>query len=220
MERVKSLRYTLVTDGSSDAALLPILTWLLRERGVSLAIQPEWADLRRLRYARERTLAKRIWLSLDLYPSDLLFVHRDAEKAPREQRVSEIETAIAAVSADHPVPPAVCVVPIRMQEAWLLFDEIAIRHAAGNRHGQAPLDLPPLQGVEELPDPKQVLYDCLKQASGFTGRRLRSFPVRQHVRRVSEFIDDFAPLRILSAFSVLESDVAAIVEGQGWMQQP
>jgi hypothetical protein len=28
------LRYSLVSDGSSDAALLPILSWLLRENGV------------------------------------------------------------------------------------------------------------------------------------------------------------------------------------------
>ena len=43
-----ALRYTLLSDGSSDQALMPILTWLLREQGVYGAIQPEWADLRRL----------------------------------------------------------------------------------------------------------------------------------------------------------------------------
>lgn len=34
------LRYTVVTDGSSDVALIPILTWLLRANGVAYAIQP------------------------------------------------------------------------------------------------------------------------------------------------------------------------------------
>ena len=79
---MSELRYTLLTDGSSDAALLPILTWLLTTNGVAWAIQAEWADLRRVR--RSRKLADRIILSLALYPCDLLFVHRDAEKEPRE----------------------------------------------------------------------------------------------------------------------------------------
>ena len=45
---MRELRYTLVTNGSSDTALLPILTWLLKMQGVSCAIQAEWADLRQL----------------------------------------------------------------------------------------------------------------------------------------------------------------------------
>ena len=46
---MKDLRYTLLSDGSSDQALIPILTWLLQKLGVRSAIQPAWADLRRLR---------------------------------------------------------------------------------------------------------------------------------------------------------------------------
>lgn len=42
---MRDLRYTLVADGSSDVALLPILTWLLRRNGVALSIQATWADL-------------------------------------------------------------------------------------------------------------------------------------------------------------------------------
>jgi hypothetical protein len=42
------IRYTLITDGSSDRTLIPILTWVLREKGEVDRIQPEWADLRRL----------------------------------------------------------------------------------------------------------------------------------------------------------------------------
>jgi hypothetical protein len=46
---MKEIRYTLITDGSSDRALMPILTWLLIELGVKIAIQPTWADFTRLR---------------------------------------------------------------------------------------------------------------------------------------------------------------------------
>jgi len=35
------IRYTLITDGSSDRALIPILTWVLREKGKVDRIQPE-----------------------------------------------------------------------------------------------------------------------------------------------------------------------------------
>lgn len=39
------LRYTLVSDGSSDAALIPILHWLLKQNGVSCPIQSAFVAL-------------------------------------------------------------------------------------------------------------------------------------------------------------------------------
>jgi hypothetical protein len=213
---MRELRYTLVTNGVSDVALLPILTWLLRTQGVRCAIQAQWADLRQLRRTRKWGLADRIRWSLDLYPCDLLFVHRDAERESREKRVDEINKAIEKVTASQPVPPLVCVVPVRMQEAWLLFDEAAIRHAAGNRSGCQALNLPPIKRLEDLPDPKSELYARLKQASGLRGRRLRRFPLHKRARRVTEFIDDFTPLRALSAFAALEDDVKQIIGQYDW----
>ncbi len=213
---MKELRYTLVTNGSSDTTLLPILTWLLRMHGVSCAIQAEWADLRQLRLPKKRGLADRIRWSLDFYPCDLLFVHRDAEGEPREKRVDEISEAIEKVVTSHSVPHAVCVVPVRMQEAWLLFDDAAIRHAAGNRSGRQALNLPPIKRLEDLPDPKAELYERLKQASGLSGRRLKRFPVHKRARRVAELVDDFSPLRALSAFKALENDIVEIIERQSW----
>ena len=213
---MRELRYTLVTNGSSDTALLPILTWLLRTHGVSCAIQAEWADLRQLRLPKKRGLTDRIRWSLDFYPCDLLFVHRDAEREPREERVDEINEAIKKAVTSHPVPPAVCVVPVRMQEAWLLFDDAAIRHAAGNRSGHHSLDLPPIRQIEQLPDPKTILYGCLKQASGRSEHRLKRFRVHKLAHRVAELVDDFSPLRALSAFNALESDIVEIIEQQSW----
>ncbi len=46
---MKGVRYTLTTDGPSDDALIPLLSWLLKERGIAGPISPTWADLRRLR---------------------------------------------------------------------------------------------------------------------------------------------------------------------------
>jgi hypothetical protein len=94
-----------------------------------------------------------------------------------------------------------------MQEAWLLFDNAALRQAAGNPHGSIPLTLPHLSAVERIPDPKAVLYDLLCTASEWRGRRLKHFKPSRYARLVSEQIADFSPLRALSAFRRLETDV-------------
>lgn len=208
------LRYSLVSDGSSDAALLPILSWLLRESGVECAIQSSLADLRRLPEP-PKGLDKRIRLALELYPCDLLFVHRDAERQPLQQRKNEIWDALHAMN-DHFARPWVCVIPVRMTEAWLLFDEATIRHAAGNRFGRQPLDVPSLSHLEDLPDPKAILHELLRQASGLQGRRLKQFRVTQSALRVSALAADFSPLRQLSAFQTLEADLREVVKRAGW----
>lgn len=86
---MKEVRYTLTTDGPTDAALIPLLNWFLKEQGVAGPISPIWADLRRLRLP-PRGLLDRIKCALDLYPCDLLFVHRDAENQSPERRHAEI----------------------------------------------------------------------------------------------------------------------------------
>ncbi|NWF81263.1 MAG: DUF4276 family protein [Chloroflexi bacterium] len=216
---MKTLTFTLVTDGSSDTVLLHILTWLLRANGVTMAVRKQWADTRWVRLQRS-TLTDRLHTALNLYPCDLLCVHRDAEGEPRERRVIEIQHALERLPAELPRPHAVCVVPVRMTEAWLLFDEAAIKQAAGNRQSQENLHLPPLGTLEDEPDPKQRLHDSLKRASGLRGRRLNQFPVHQRVHRVAELIADFAPLRALPAFQALEQEVRRVVAEAGWTEQP
>ena len=205
------LRFTLVSNGPSDNALLPVLEWLLIENGVEYALQPSWADLRHLPF-KVRGLNERIKCSIELYPCDLLFVHRDAERSSREDRVAEIERAMEELSDAMATPPHVCVVPVRMTEAWLLFDESAIRRTAGNRSGDIPLELHPLRRLESLPNPKRTLYDLLKKASGLKGRRLKRFNETRCAKRVSYFIDDFSPLRELPAFTALEEEVKRFVQ--------
>ncbi len=213
---VEQLRYTLVSEGSSDKILMPILNWLLRENGVTEAIQGEWADLGEASIAEQISLTVKVREALRLYPCDLLFIHRDADRATRENRVAEIERAMVTAMGSDARLPVVCVVPVRMQEAWLLFDEAAIRYAAGNRNGRIPLNLPSLIQLESLPDPKTELYRRLKLVSDLRGRRLKRFRANQRVHRISWSIDDFSPLRNLSAFAALEQDIQRIVGEQGW----
>ncbi len=209
------LNFTLLSDGSSDRALLPILTWLLKEQHVMIGINPQWADLRRVPKP-PKTLAERIVRAVDLYPCDLLFIHRDAEREGREKRVGEIEAALLEAHKQVEVSPVICVVPVRMGEAWLLFNEKAIRRAAGNPNSQVPLDLPRLMRLEDLPDPKADLYNLICLASGLRGRRLKKLNVRQSAVRVAEYIEDFSPLRTLPAFKALERDLEEVVEQNRW----
>jgi hypothetical protein len=214
---MRELRYTLVSDGSSDRALQPILSWLLMEHRVLCPIQPEWADLRRLRHP-PKTLASRIEWSLDLYPCDILFVHRDAEiRADRrsyQQRKNEIIDALANINLAQ--IPSICVVPVRMMEAWLLINEAALRRAAGNPNGATPLNIPNTAHLEEIPDPKEVLYTLLRVASELRGRRLRRFEEERSAGLVAEYIDDFAQLRRLPAFRALEADIEETIIINQW----
>lgn len=166
----------------------------------------EWIDTSRL--PRCRTLAERIKASTRLVASDLVLVHRDADNQPPDWRREEIQRA----AEDF---PHVAVVPVRTTEAWLLFDEPAIRAAAGRPSGREPLDLPVLGRVEELADPKVRLREVLLTASGATGRRRAQFDVVAARARIVDFVDDWAPLRRLAAFRQLEADLRRAFSGLG-----
>jgi len=95
-----------------------------------------------------------------------------------------------------------------MTEAWLLIDESAIREASGNPNGRTPLALPRTRDLEKLPDPKELLYELLRQASELSGRRLAKFKPDECVHRLAELIDDFSPLCGLPAFKLLQKNTA------------
>ncbi len=209
------LRYTLVSDGSSDQALIPILNWLLRCNGIAHAIEAQRADLWRVRMRRKPALTDKIVLGQRFYPCDLLFVHRDAEVATLISRVREIAAAVTqarnTIESNGLTVPVVCVVPVRMSETWLLFDEQAIRTASGNPIGRVQLSMPRPQNLEAISNPKKRLHSLLRKASELRGRRLDSFPAHAYALRVTNHIQDFSPLRSLSAFEALESDVQCII---------
>lgn len=208
------LRFTLLSDGSSDRALLPLLAWCLREHLSGCAIQSEWADFARLR-SGPRSMEGKVRLALELYPCDLLFIHRDAEIAPRDQRALEIRSAVSR-AIPCGVPPVICVVPVRMTEAWLLFDEAAIRRAAGNPHGTSALMTPTIADLESLPDPKRILHELLREASGLSSQRRRRMNASRCALLITRHIDTFLPLRTLTAFTAMEREIEQLVAEQGW----
>jgi len=211
---MEELRFTLLPDGTSDRTFLPILKWLLENNGVKYPIQGDWAKLGRLPRP-PKTLSEKISQSLQLAPCDLLFIHRDAEKEPRKNRIQEIETDLGKVQPSVTIP-VIYVIPVRMMEAWLLFDEKAIRKAAGNPSGKCPLNLP--THFEEIPDPKVQLCNSLQKASELTGRRLKKFneDIYEKIIQIADNITDFSPLRQLSAFQALEKDIQNIICQHEW----
>lgn len=194
------LKTTLVADGSSDRALLPIIGWLLRASGVAHE-QPVLADLRALPKPPEG-LSARAQMAVRLHPCDVLVVHRDAEAMSWAIRREEIRQAVTELGVAY-----VGVVPVRMTEAWLLHDESALRRSAGNPNGPMDLLLPPLHRIESLVDAKKTLFELLKKASGFSGRRLASFRPQASVQNLSFEVADYAPLRALTAFAEFEAEL-------------
>lgn len=213
---MSELRYTLVSDGSSDKALIPVLDWLIRQSGYNGDFEGECCDFRLFRRREgSNVLAAKIRYGLRLYPCDILFVHRDAERASRAKRLQEIKDALAEVFPGSQGKTWVPVVPVRMTEAWLLFDEPAIRRAAGNPHGTEALGMPDLRTLERVPHPEELLRTVIVQATGLNARRLENFNIGRSILEITQHVHDFSRLRGLKAFVRLESDIRQLFMNPG-----
>jgi hypothetical protein len=171
----------------------------------------QWADFRALPVA-PKGLAEQIRRAVELFPCDLLIVHRDSETSTPDARFEEVDQALLAAGRQV---AAIGVVPVRMTEAWLLFDQQAIRRAAGNPNGIALLPSPATRW-DELPDPKHVLHEALRAASGLSGRRLKKLSVSAAAHSVAEYIQDFSPLLSVRAFARFEADLEKVLRELDW----
>ncbi len=187
------LRVSLIGDGSSDRCLWPVIVWSVHDRfGAEVEIASA-GFVARAGQAPVEILEQ----VLHQDDPDLVVFHRDAEGEEPEIRLREIP------SQERVVP----VIPVRMTEAWLLFDAAAIARAADNPSFTG-MNLPRLARVESLPDPKEALNALLIEASDLSGNRTRQrFHRDLGMRRawVADYIESFAPLRELSAFRAFET---------------
>jgi class 3 adenylate cyclase len=197
---------TLVAEGSSDQALVPLVEFVLDEHCDVPHVTTFAGDL------PNGPLHERISRALALHPCNLLFVHRDADRASVALRDEEIRAAALLAQA----PGTVCVIPVRMTEAWLLVDQAAIRRASGNTTDTASLGIPPIARLEALADPKQVLFAALEKASELGPHRLRRFDRHRARRQVSGFMDDPSLLRALPSFAHFESQVRQVFAKPEW----
>jgi hypothetical protein len=209
---MEELVFTLIGDGSSEGMLLPILKWALEQQLPNCAIRGEIA-VRGEIPIQTQGLDQKITAAVHYYPCQLLFIHRDAEREDPDKRYEEIQTAMNQAGINIPY---VGVVPRRMSEAWLLFNEPAIRRASENPHGRVDLQLPGITKLESLADPKDILIEALQNASELGGRRLKDFKPRRCIHYLAALIEDFSPLRALEAFQRLEHDIEEVCRQQGW----
>ena len=172
---MKTFRFTLLAEGTSDRVLLPIIRWMLIRHHQNFEWIGTIANLQDLP-TPPRTLSQKITTTCDLFPADVLFIHRDSDRESSDKRREEIAEAFGHLEGETQAN-WVPVIPVRMTEAWLLVSEHALRSAAGNPEGRHGLSVPPLARLEAIPDPKQILKGLLLDASGLTGRRRKnSFP--------------------------------------------
>jgi len=206
------LKYTLLTDGSSDKTLLNIIQWLLNDLYPKLPCHGNYADLRNMKNPPPQgDVVQRIKFAEELYPFDILFYHRDAENFDRHI-IKKRKDEILGKIDERLATKVVCVVPVTMMETWLLINEDAIRKASGNRNYAGIVDLPVLSRLETIKDPKMLLHQTLSKTSGLKGRRLKWFNVHHAVHLVAENIKDYSPLRELSAFREFENDLKTAVD--------
>ena len=166
-----TVRFLLICEGSSDAALIPHIRRLFVENGQDDPQGNAWHG--------SRPLSEKIREGLQHSSEcDLLLIHRDADanqethSAGPEKRYAEIDEAVRSSGFDG---PCAGIVPVRMTESWLLLDEAAIRRVAGRPQSDATLRLPPPAQVENVSDPKERLEQALLEASGLGSRRMAKF---------------------------------------------
>ncbi len=209
---MNTLKYTLIGDGSSDKALMSIIKWLLDDLYPKLPNSGVFADFRRLTNPPKKgDIANQIKCASDYYQYDILFYHRDAERND-DNIIEERKKEIASKMDKQNFAKVVCVIPVVMMESWLLFDEIAIKKAAGNRNYKGKLSLPQINKLESIKNSKELLHNLLIDASGKKRSNGKGVNVNYAVHLVAENIYNYNPLRSLQSFKIFEQDLKTAVD--------
>ena len=207
------MHYMLISEGKDDRMLLGPIDWLLGQH-CSVEYSGDWANPAALEDS-SRELSVRLSQVGRFYPCDLAFVHRDTDTFTYEDRHTEITAAL--VRSGYGVP-VICAIPVRMTEAWFLFDAAAIRRAADKPRSVTQLNLPNHTEAQRRADPKRILEDALVVASELSGRKLDQFKkdIGRRKALVSNHIDDYSSLRAQSAFLKFESDLRRVLLENFW----
>ncbi len=201
------MRFLLICEGASDDALAFHIEALMRQQGIT--------EIEQLTSNTGRLLREKVGLGLGQFGDiDLLFVHRDADRAGVEARYGEIGEAVRQTGYNG---LWVGMVPVRMTEAWLILDEAAIRRAVRRPHGRAPLNLPAPAEVERMANPKAALETALLEASEKSGRRRRNaqrgFPGFR--RQLLQNLPVGGPLEQVASWARFRDDTIAALRGLG-----
>lgn len=130
---------------------------------------------------------------------EILVIHVDGGKDPKEMRRTCVESPLTAIRAAQPEAPlyAAACVPVREIEAWMLADVRPFQEVLASR------ECPALPSDPERIDPKPALKRILQEG----GARLGS-------RSIYDFFGArvrLSSLRALSAFRAFEAELTAAV---------
>ncbi|BDT66553.1 hypothetical protein os1_07160 [Comamonadaceae bacterium OS-1] len=192
---------SIVCDGTSDLCLHDLIQWIT---DTSFPEQSFRISAAREVIPAHGTLDRRLKKAYQSYEPQIIVCHRDAENISLDERLSEIFSAHERSDIPIPVVPAV---PVRMIESWLLTDESAIRCAADNKNGKANLNLPRPKNIEQLNNPKDLLFTALKTASNLPPQRLKNFNEHRARSRVASFIENFDALKLMPSFQKFENSL-------------
>lgn len=207
------MKYTLIGDGSSDKALIPVINWLLNDLFPELPVSGTFAEFRHLKYPPSKKDVKaQVKYASYYYPFDILIYHRDAEDRSEDIIAIRKEEVLGELDDEILLEKMVCVVPVVMTETWLLIDRTAIKKAAGNRNFAGELALPAIQTLELKSNPKMMLHELLRTARDTKKRDLAKFNVYQAVHLVAEYTTDFSALRQLRSFKEFEKDLKQSID--------
>ncbi|MEU6023682.1 hypothetical protein [Micromonospora sp. NPDC047134] len=205
-----------VPEGTSDGPLAAHIERLFFYKGCPVTLTtPDFPRLSGV----DRDVASRVRAGLELVGDtvDVIVVHRDADNAGEHARRLEIESAVRSLGVSTELVP---VIPVRMTEAWLLLDEAAIRHVAGNPRGRARLNLPRPHEVESRADPKSILRASLLTASEESGRRREAVARRfnEHRKQLLERLDPAGPVLRLDSWARMVAAIDEVVKR--WKSSP
>ena len=194
-------RFLLVCEGNSDAPLAFHIQRLFESCDYP---RPDF-DVSH----EGRLLVDKIRSGLGMAPQyDVLFIHRDADRAGADARYQEITEAVQQAGWEG---HWIGIVPVRMTESWLLLDEAAIRRATGNPNGDIQLDLPSPAAAERMADPKSALRSAIIAGAEVQGRRRRALTKRLPIMRdqLLENLPVGGPLEQLASWVRFRDDTLA-----------
>ncbi|MEZ6132435.1 MAG: hypothetical protein R3C59_27540 [Planctomycetaceae bacterium] len=123
----RRLRFTLLGDGSSDEALIRHLDRLIRRHVANdVAVESNWADLRGL-LNRPTSLKARLVAALDYFRVTSCL--KNEAKGKPQKRIQRPQSGIKAAWNEAACSVESRLFLVRMSEAWLLTEEMAIRKA-------------------------------------------------------------------------------------------
>ena len=202
-------RYALISDGTSDRVLLKIIDWTFYHF-LNLETSGERADFYYSK-TKPQSISEKVELVIEQYDDlDFIVIHRDAERETYEKRVEEIEKELTLIKNQSLT--SIPVIPVRMTEAWLLFDSKAIASASGNPNLPDLPALPPLNTVETLRDPKSLLEKLIKDSCGLRSRGLKKLNTRHCIQLIPDFVEDFSPLLTIPSYQRFKQKILEVFD--------